>query len=169
MRGILDWSHHIKVDQADFLCVFTIFLPDDSLPLPAAARYILYPWVFHRMLAFAPQAVFLGALPMGLATITNATVLIAVPKARCLFCLCKTHWLVTSICKKIKFADRPPHNSWEWLPNFIQIVSSSKSSITWSTHFRDGILDVWLPTSRALHLHQDGASQRPSTNMTTSA
>jgi C4-dicarboxylate transporter/malic acid transport protein len=43
------------------------------------ARYVLYPWVFTRMLKHSSQSLFVGTLPMGLATIVNATVLIAVP------------------------------------------------------------------------------------------
>ena len=42
-------------------------------------RYALFPWVWRRMLQHPVQSLFLGTLPMGLATIVNATVLIAVP------------------------------------------------------------------------------------------
>ena len=43
------------------------------------ARYTLYPWVWMVMLRHPTQSLFLGTFPMGLATIVNATVLIAVP------------------------------------------------------------------------------------------
>jgi tellurite resistance protein TehA-like permease len=43
-------------------------------------RYILYPWVFLRMLCHPVQSLYIGTFPMGLATIVNATVLMAVPK-----------------------------------------------------------------------------------------
>ena len=43
-------------------------------------RLILYPWVFVLCLEHPQQSLFLGTVPMGLATIVNATVLIAVPK-----------------------------------------------------------------------------------------
>lgn len=43
------------------------------------ARYTLYPWVFKHMVSNPTQCLFIGTLPMGLATIVNATSLIAVP------------------------------------------------------------------------------------------
>ena len=43
------------------------------------ARYAVFPWAVGRMLRHPTQSLFLGAIPMGLATIVNATVLIAVP------------------------------------------------------------------------------------------
>ena len=45
----------------------------------SAARYIKYPWVFWTMLQHPTQSLFLGTLPMGLATVVNATVILAVP------------------------------------------------------------------------------------------
>lgn len=42
-------------------------------------RYTLYPWVGKLMLKHSVQSLFIGTFPMGLATIVNATVLIAVP------------------------------------------------------------------------------------------
>ncbi|KAJ2957131.1 hypothetical protein NQZ79_g7116 [Umbelopsis isabellina] len=39
----------------------------------------MFPWVFKLMLRHPTQCMFIGTLPMGLATIVNATVLIAVP------------------------------------------------------------------------------------------
>jgi len=45
----------------------------------SAARYVLYPWALGRMLRHPAQSLFLGTIPMALATIVNATVLIAVP------------------------------------------------------------------------------------------
>ncbi len=45
----------------------------------SVARYTLYPWVWMRMLTHSGQSLFVGTFPMGLATIINATVLIAVP------------------------------------------------------------------------------------------
>ena len=45
----------------------------------SAARYTLYPFVIQRLLKHSAQSMFLGTIPMGLATIINATVLIAVP------------------------------------------------------------------------------------------
>ncbi len=45
----------------------------------SAARYCLYPWVFGRMVRHPVQSQFLGAFPIGLATIVSATALIAVP------------------------------------------------------------------------------------------
>ena len=44
------------------------------------ARYTIFPWAFRRMLCHSSQSLFLGTIPMGLATIVNATVIIAVPK-----------------------------------------------------------------------------------------
>ena len=44
------------------------------------ARYAKFPWAFSRMIKHSSQSLFLGTIPMGLATIVNATVLIAVPK-----------------------------------------------------------------------------------------
>lgn len=43
------------------------------------ARHVLFPWVFWKMLKFPMVCMFLGAVPMGLVTIINATVLIVVP------------------------------------------------------------------------------------------
>lgn len=42
-------------------------------------RYILYPWTAKRMIYHSVQSMFIGTFPMGLSTIVNATVLIAVP------------------------------------------------------------------------------------------
>jgi C4-dicarboxylate transporter/malic acid transport protein len=53
-----------------FFCVFTSV---------SIARYVLYPWVFGLMINDANQSLFLGTFPMGLATIVNGIVLIAVP------------------------------------------------------------------------------------------
>lgn len=47
--------------------------------LVTVARYVLYPWALGRMLSHPTQSLFLGTIPMGLATIVNATVLVAVP------------------------------------------------------------------------------------------
>lgn len=44
------------------------------------ARCVLFPWAFLRLLHHPAQSLFLGCVPMGLATIVNATVIIAVPK-----------------------------------------------------------------------------------------
>ena len=55
------------------ITIFVLFL------LLSIARYTLYPWVWMLMLRDPTQSLFLGAFPMGLATIANATVLIAVP------------------------------------------------------------------------------------------
>ena len=44
-----------------------------------AARYIIFPWAFGRMIRHPSQSLFLGTIPMALATLVNATVLIAVP------------------------------------------------------------------------------------------
>ena len=55
------------------ILLFLLFL---SLSI---ARYTLYPWIWNRMLLHNAQSLFLGTFPMGLATIINATVLIAVP------------------------------------------------------------------------------------------
>lgn len=44
------------------------------------ARYTLYPFVMQRLIKHPAQTMFLGTIPMGLATIINATVLIAVPR-----------------------------------------------------------------------------------------
>lgn len=52
--------------------LFTIFL------LITLLRYYLYPWVFMKMVS-SGQGLFVGTFPMGLATIVNLTVLIAVP------------------------------------------------------------------------------------------
>jgi len=55
-------------------CVlFTLFF------LITLTRYIVFPWIFWRMLQHPAQSMFLGTFPMGLATIINATVLITVP------------------------------------------------------------------------------------------
>lgn len=42
-------------------------------------RYILYPETWTLMLRHSTQSLFLGAAPMGLATIVNMTVFVAVP------------------------------------------------------------------------------------------
>lgn len=42
-------------------------------------RYTMYPFVFRRMLSHPVQSLYIGTFPMALATIVNATVLIAVP------------------------------------------------------------------------------------------
>ena len=44
------------------------------------ARYTLFPFVIKRLIRHSAQSMFLGTIPMGLATIINATVLIAVPQ-----------------------------------------------------------------------------------------
>jgi len=44
------------------------------------ARYAVFPWGFRRMLLHPTQSLYLGTIPMGLATIVNATVVIAVPR-----------------------------------------------------------------------------------------
>ena len=46
----------------------------------SVARYAIFPWVFGRMLRHPSQSLFLGTIPIGLATIVNATVIIAVPR-----------------------------------------------------------------------------------------
>lgn len=43
-------------------------------------RYTLYPFVLRRLINNSAQCMFLGTFPMGLATIVNATVLVAVPQ-----------------------------------------------------------------------------------------
>lgn len=43
-------------------------------------RYIMHPWIFYRMVRTPSITMFWGALPMGLCTIINGTVLIAVPR-----------------------------------------------------------------------------------------
>lgn len=53
--------------------LFVVFL------FVTVARYICFPWVFTQMLRHTAQSMFIGTLPMGLATIVNATVLMAVP------------------------------------------------------------------------------------------
>jgi tellurite resistance protein TehA-like permease len=58
--------------------VFNIVLFVAFLTL-SIARYTLWPWVWWRMLYHPAQSLFLGTFPMALATIINATVLIAVP------------------------------------------------------------------------------------------
>ena len=55
------------------IILFLVFL------VLSMARYTLYPWVWMRMLTHSSQSLFVGTFPMGLATIINATVLIAVP------------------------------------------------------------------------------------------
>lgn len=59
-----------------FANVFMFF----AFTVISTLRMILYPWVFRRLLEHPQQSLFLGTVPMGLATIVNATVLIAVPK-----------------------------------------------------------------------------------------
>ena len=44
-------------------------------------RYTMYPWVLSRMIRTPTICMFCGTLPMGLATIIDATVLIAAPAA----------------------------------------------------------------------------------------
>ena len=46
----------------------------------SVARYTLFPFVLKRLIRHSAQIMFLGTIPMGLATIINATVLIAVPR-----------------------------------------------------------------------------------------
>jgi tellurite resistance protein TehA-like permease len=55
------------------IVLFCIFL------LLSIARYVMYPWVGLLMLQHPVQSLFIGTFPMGLATIVNATALIAVP------------------------------------------------------------------------------------------
>ncbi|KAK9808311.1 hypothetical protein WJX73_010716 [Symbiochloris irregularis] len=43
------------------------------------ARFVFFPWAFLQMFRHPAQSLFLGTIPMGLATVCNATVLIAVP------------------------------------------------------------------------------------------
>lgn len=47
--------------------------------IASVLRYTMYPWVLNRMLRHPTICMFLGTIPMGLATIVNATVLIVVP------------------------------------------------------------------------------------------
>ena len=42
-------------------------------------RYVFFPWAFMRMISHSAQSLFLGTVPMGFATIVNATVIIVVP------------------------------------------------------------------------------------------
>jgi len=53
--------------------IFLVFL------LLTIARYAIYPFMWWRMIYHHPQSLFVGTLPMGLATIVNGIVLIAVP------------------------------------------------------------------------------------------
>ena len=46
----------------------------------SVARYTLFPFVIKRLIRHSAQSMFLGTIPMGLATIINATILIAVPR-----------------------------------------------------------------------------------------
>lgn len=66
--------HHIA--WAFYLLNIALFLTFSGLSL---ARHILFPWVFWRMLKYPAVCFFLGAVPMGLVTIINATVLMVVP------------------------------------------------------------------------------------------
>ena len=59
-----------------FLNILLFFL----FTIASVARYTIFPWAFGRMLRHPSQSLFLGTIPMGLATIVNATVLIVVPK-----------------------------------------------------------------------------------------
>jgi C4-dicarboxylate transporter/malic acid transport protein len=45
-----------------------------------AARFCIFPWAFARMLKHPVESLFLGTCPMGLATIINMMVYVAVPK-----------------------------------------------------------------------------------------
>jgi len=45
-----------------------------------AARFCIFPWAFSRMLKHPVESLFLGTCPMGLATIINMIVFVAVPK-----------------------------------------------------------------------------------------
>ena len=60
-----------------YLLNIVLFIAFSILSL---ARYTIFPWAFGRMLCHSSQSLFLGTVPMGLSTIVNATVIIAVPK-----------------------------------------------------------------------------------------
>jgi len=55
------------------ICIFLVFL------CVTVARYVMYPFMWWRMLYHPAQSLFLGTFPMGLATIINGIVLIVVP------------------------------------------------------------------------------------------
>lgn len=53
--------------------LFTVFL------LLSIVRYALYPEIWFAMIRHPSQSLFLGTLPMGLATIVNMIVFVCVP------------------------------------------------------------------------------------------
>ena len=66
-----------------------------SFSLVTLIRYIIFPWAFMRMISHSSQSLFLGTIPMGLATIVNATVIIVVPKyGHWAVNLCWTLWWI---------------------------------------------------------------------------
>ena len=65
------------IGTALFLANVAIFLLFAAV---TAARYAAFPWAFRRLLAHPSQSLFLGTVPMALATIVNGTALIAVPE-----------------------------------------------------------------------------------------
>lgn len=60
-----------------YFCNIILFL---LFTVVSIMRYIMFPWAFWRLLRHPVQSLFLGTIPMALATIGNATVIIVVPR-----------------------------------------------------------------------------------------
>ena len=68
------WLYWISVVMFAFnVALFSIFLVISIL------RYSVYPEIWSAMIRHPAQSLFLGAFPMGLATIVNMIVLVCVP------------------------------------------------------------------------------------------
>ncbi|KAF7189677.1 Sulfite efflux pump SSU1 [Pseudocercospora fuligena] len=71
----VEWLQYISyIIFALNVLLFVIFLSTSIL------RYVLYPKIWSAMIRHPAQSLFLGTLPMGLATIINMVVFVCVPK-----------------------------------------------------------------------------------------
>ena len=60
-----------------YFCNIILFL---LFTVVSIMRCIMFPWVLWRLLRHPVQSLFLGTIPMALATIVNATIIIVVPR-----------------------------------------------------------------------------------------
>jgi tellurite resistance protein TehA-like permease len=68
MQGLSITLYAVNLILFTVLCLFSL------------ARYALFPGMFQRVLQHPAESLLLGTFPMGLATLINSSVLIAVPK-----------------------------------------------------------------------------------------
>ena len=66
-----------EIATAFYLLNMVLFV---TFAVVSIARYIMHPWIFYRMVRTPSITMFWGALPMGLCTVINGTVLIAAPR-----------------------------------------------------------------------------------------